>query len=511
MSERKSGAGALIHGLGLGPSAGPQRSILTRPHVAIVSSFPPRECGIATFTRDLIGAVESAPHLGNFARLTASAPWVIAMNEAGQTYEYGAQVRTTIDRDTREQYRQAAEYVNASGRTQVVSIQHEYGLFGGEYGEYLLDFLDAVKRPVVLTMHTVLERPDPMLRLVTENLINKSAGVVVLAESARDILATYYQRAQLDKVNFIPHGTPSVRREPTARYKRALGLDGYTVLSTFGLLGPDKGIEYAIRALPDIVARHPDVVYLVLGQTHPGQRKHSGESYREMLIGLVDELGLRDHVRFYNRYLNMPELLRFLQATDIYVMPYLNPHQIASGTLAYAVACGKAVVATPFVYAREMLGEGRGLLANFRDAPSIASASNDLLDKPIFKEQVEIAAYNHGRRMHWPAVGVSYSRLFRRVIDEHRAELRVARAEARRRKALETQHALRPAASANLSKFAVDLALPAAHAVGGRGLIASSGPARPLRPARGNGISPKYPPLSASAGRDETLLPHSIG
>src|SRR5579859_3951395 len=175
MSERKSGAGVLMHGLGLGPSAGPQRSILTRPHVAIVSSFPPRECGIATFTRDLIGAVESAPHLGNFARLTASAPWVIAMNEAGQTYEYGAQVRTTIDRDTREQYRQAAEYVNASGRTQVVSIQHEYGLFGGEYGEYLLDFLDAVKRPVVLTMHTVLERPDPMLRLVTENLINKSA------------------------------------------------------------------------------------------------------------------------------------------------------------------------------------------------------------------------------------------------------------------------------------------------------------------------------------------------
>lgn len=507
MSDGKSGTGVLRDGPVPGSSSARQRSMLTRPQVAILSSFPPRECGIATFTRDLMGAIESAPHLGNFARLTGGVPWVIAMNEAGQTYEYGSQVRTTIDRDTREQYRQAAEYVNASGRTQVVSIQHEYGLFGGEYGEYLLDFLDAVKRPVVVTMHTVLERPDPKLRLVTEQLINKSAAVVVLAESARAILETYYPRANLDKVNFIPHGTPSVRREPTARYKRELGLDGYTVLSTFGLLGPDKGIEYAIRALPDIVARHPDVVYLVLGQTHPGQRKHAGESYREMLLSLVDELGLRDHVRFYNRYLSMTELLRFLQATDIYVMPYLNPHQIASGTLAYAVACGKAVVATPFVYAREMLGEGRGLLARFRDAPSIATAANDLLDTPALKEQVELAAYNHGRRMHWPAVGVSYGRLYRRVIDEHRADVRVARAEARRRKALLTQRAARPVVAASLSKFAADLSLSSPRGAPARGLMGNTSPGANLRTARSTGVSPSFTSLSGSAGGGEKLRP----
>ncbi|HEY7833510.1 MAG TPA: glycosyltransferase family 4 protein [Ktedonobacterales bacterium] len=439
--------------------------ILTRPPLAIVSSFPPRECGIATFARDLMNALEHPHVLGNFSRLTSPAPWVIAMNEAGQSYSYGPRVRATIDRDEYSQYLEAAALLNAHPRVQLVSLQHEYGLYGGEYGSYILDFIRAVRLPVVTTMHTVLERPDPALRQVTEQLINSSAAVVVLARTARELIERYYPRADLSKVAFIPHGTPSVRREPTARYKRELDLDGYTVLSTFGLLGPDKGIEYAIRALPAVVAHHPDALYLVLGQTHPGQRRHAGESYRDMLTALVDELGMRDHVRFYNRYLSMKELLRFLQATDVYVMPYLNPQQIVSGTLAYAVACGKTVVATPFTYAREMLGEGRGMLAEFRDAASIGTAVNQVLDDPALKEQVEQRAYNHGLRMHWPAVGVAYCRLYQRVVDRHHSELRARRAQYRRLMIVQGRRTASAALAAGMGIVGLTLPDPAAKRV----------------------------------------------
>jgi glycosyltransferase involved in cell wall biosynthesis len=485
------------------PRTSGKRGILARPTVAILSSFPPRECGIATFARDLIGAIESSSYLLQLTHIRMSHPLVIAMNEAGQTYEYDGRVRWQIDRDSREQYVQAADSINRSG-VKLVSVQHEYGLFGGEHGEYLLDFLDRVRRPVVLTMHTVLERPSHSLRLVTEQLINKSDAVVVLAESARDILATYYRRADLGKLTLIPHGTPVVRREAVGRCKDELGLAGHTVLSTFGLLGPDKGIEHAIRALPEIIADHPDVIYLVLGQTHPGQRKHSGETYRQMLVELVDELGLRNHVRFYNRYLSLNELLRFLQATDVYVMPYLNPQQIVSGTLAYATACGKAVVATPFTYAREMLSDQRGMLAEFHDAGSIARAVRSLLDDPALKEQVETRAYNHGRRMHWPAVGKSYCRLFQRVIDADRARLRESARRAYRRVA---RTGLRPAGSG----LAVDLglpALPAPRAVGARELATGRGvSAQPARGAAlGNGLGP-LGSTSAGGGRGEQLRP----
>jgi glycosyltransferase involved in cell wall biosynthesis len=354
-------------------------------------------------------------------------------------------------------------------------------------------------------MHTVLERPDPLLRYVTENLINASAAVVVLAERAREIIATHYRRANLDKVVFIPHGTPRVRREPTERFKRQLGLDGFTVLSTFGLLGPDKGIEYAIRALPAIVARHPDVAYLVLGQTHPSQRKRVGESYREMLEGLVNELGMGEHVHFYNHYLNMEELLRFLQATDVYVMPYLNPAQIVSGTLAYAVACGKPVVATPFVYAREMLDEGRGMVVNARDPDALATAANTLLDNPVLRAQMEMRAYNHGLRMHWPAVGVAYCRLFRRVADEHHAAAHSRDAAAHLRRVARTRRAAALAAPARLGSFGMGLPAPATQAAGAGGLVAqvdpglNAGPGRAARSRRGA--------RGASTTAGDTILP----
>ncbi|HLW03145.1 MAG TPA: glycosyltransferase family 4 protein [Ktedonobacterales bacterium] len=393
--------------------------ILTRSPIAFLASFPPRECGIATFTADLAEAVDNAG-------LLAQSSQVIAVNPGGRQYSYGSRVRWTIERDDLESYRRAARAINRS-RVQLVSIQHEYGLFGGEYGGYLLAFLRALDKPVTLTMHTVLEHPDPAMQRVTEELAQAVSSVVVLAERARTILSEYYPRVDTDKVHFIPHGTPEVPYAPTAPFKKVLGLEGRTVLATFGLLGPDKGIEYALDALPAVLQRHPDLLYLVLGETHPELRRHSGESYREFLMERVAELGLQEHVRFYKRYLDRSELVEFLQATDIYVIPYLNPYQIASGTLSYAVASGKAVVSTPFVHAQELLSEGRGLLARFRDSASLAVAMNTLLDQPALRAQMERAAYNYGKRMHWSSVGRSYCRLFQRLVgmptQQRRAEI----------------------------------------------------------------------------------------
>lgn len=383
--------------------------ILTRPPLAFLASFPPRPCGIATFTADLAEAVDSASPLAQQSQ-------VIAMNPGGSHYRYGPRVRWTIDRDDIQSYRRAAQALNRS-RVQLVSIQHEYGLYGGEYGDYLLSFLRALDKPSLVTMHTVLECPEPAMRRVTEELVAEASAVVVLAERAKLILEEYYPGVDLEKVHFIPHGTPSVEYKPTAPFKRTLGLESRTVLATFGLLGPDKGIEYALAALPEIVKRYPDVLYLVLGETHPELRRHSGEAYREMLEAKVAELGLQQHVHFHNQYLNKMDLLHYLRATDIYVIPYLNPYQIVSGTLSYAVACGKTVVSTPFIHAQELLSEGRGLLARFRDSASLATAITTLLDQPELRARMEKAAYISGKRMHWPAVGRAYCRLAQRLVE----------------------------------------------------------------------------------------------
>ena len=383
--------------------------VLTRPPLAFLASFPPRPCGIATFTADLAEAVDSASPLALLSQ-------VIAMNPDADRYSYGPRVRWTIERDDIRSYRRVAQAINRS-RVQLVSIQHEYGLYGGEYGDYLLSFLRALDKPALLTLHTVLERPEPAMRRVTEELAVEASAIVVLAERAKMILAEHYPGVDLEKVHFIPHGTPPMRYEPSTPFKRMLGLEGRTLLTTFGLLGPDKGIEYAIAALPEIVKRHPDVLYLVLGETHPELRRHSGEAYREMLEARVAELGLQQHVHFHKQYLTKTDLIHYLQATDIYVIPYLNPYQIVSGTLSYAVACGKAVISTPFIYAQELLSEGRGLLARFRDSASLAVGITTLLDQPELREQMEKAAYTYGKRMHWPAVGRAYCRLAQRLVE----------------------------------------------------------------------------------------------
>lgn len=384
----------------------------TSPRVAFVGSYPPRECGIGTFTYDLVNAYDAI----DSSRLSA----VIALNDYGQMYDYDlhdyqGRVRWQIESDDLDSFLTVADEINRS-RIQVVNIQHEYGLYGGEDGEYILEFMRRLQKPIVLTMHTVLPEPKGHFKEVTQEMLNQAAAVVVLARSAVPLILNNYSLPE-DRIHMIPHGIPNFTRKESIRRrtKKLLGMGDRRLLSTFGLIGPSKAIEYVIEALPAIVERHPDVLYLVIGETHPHIRQREGESYRNMLINMAKELGVGRHVRFNNRFLSNSELIRYLAATDVYLMAYLNKEQIVSGTLAYAVGCGKAVVATPFAYAEEMLSDGRGIIVPFKDSPAIAEGVNSLLDNRKALLQMEERAYRFSRPMIWPNVARMYVELFRYV------------------------------------------------------------------------------------------------
>ncbi len=370
--------------------------------IAYVGSFPPRECGIATFTRSVLQSVDA---LG-----AASPGRVVAVNPSGQRFSYPEQVIAEIDRDNVASYDAAARLLNRSG-FDIVNIQHEYGLFGGTWGECLLDFLDRLQAPAVLTLHTLLPHPKPELRDVTRALIDRSAKTVVLAQAAIDILAADYA-VDRRKLRFIPHGVPNVSADSHTASKRRLGLSGRTVLATCGLISPGKGIEYAVEALPGLVQKFRDLLYVIAGETHPGVRALAGESYREQLQHRVRSLRLTDHVSFVNHYLSYSELLDYLLAADVYVVPYLNLDQIVSGTLAYALGCGAAIVSTPSVYAREVLAGGRGLLVPVRDSQALGVAVARVLSDANFRDELRTRAYAYGHQMIWPNVARSYLDVF---------------------------------------------------------------------------------------------------
>jgi glycosyltransferase involved in cell wall biosynthesis len=377
------------------------------PRVAWLASYPPRECGIATFTRDLTRAV---------SQQTGIPPWVVAVDEPGaEDRRYPPEVFFRLRRDDPSSYDRLAKELGAAD-VDVLCIQHEYGLFGGECGELLLRALSCLEIPLVITLHTILGRPGPKLEAVTKGLFKHSTALVVLARAAAPLLHDVYG-CDLRRVRFVPHGIPSVPRVPGLRRaaKARLGYGGRTLLSTFGLIGPGKGIEYVLRALPPVARRHPNVLYLVLGETHPGERRTRGERYRGSLEALVAELGIGNHVRFEPRYLEYGELIEYLLATDLYLMPYLEPEQIASGTLAYAVGCGKAVVATEFRYALELLGNGQGSLVPFRDSGAIETELLRLLGDRSALAAMERRAYEASRIMQWPHVANDYRRLFAEV------------------------------------------------------------------------------------------------
>lgn len=372
-----------------------------KPRALFLSSYPPRECGLATFTEDIRGAYDIA---------TGQSSDIIAVNDGPTPYAYPEAVRCEIQRDDRISYLRAARFASEH-ECDVVNVQHEYGLFGGDHGSYMLDFLSAVRKPVVLTLHTALPDPDERLHAVTRELCNRSDRIVVLAYSGRRILEEQYG-IDPRKVDVILHGVPDVPLRRSYHFKRRFGLADRTVLSTFGLLSRGKGIEYVIDALPAIFSQNPEAVYLLLGETHPEVRRREGESYREELWQRVRGLGLANRVRFLDHYMDDEEVVEYLQATDIYVSPSLDPNQIVSGTLSYAVACGRAVVATASTYAKELLADGRGAIVPMRNSQSIAASVNAILGDPSMRASIETTAYRFGRGMTWSRVARQYERAF---------------------------------------------------------------------------------------------------
>ncbi|HUX40604.1 MAG TPA: glycosyltransferase family 4 protein [Rectinemataceae bacterium] len=384
--------------------------------IAFLGDYPPRLCGIATFTHDLCEAVaEEAPDSQCFAG---------AVNDRKDSYDYSPRVRFELDEEDLDSYRRAADYLNFND-VDVLCVQHEFGIYGGSSGAHLLALLKEVRMPVVSTLHTVLREPNASQRQVFEELAARSDRLVVMARKGAEILRDTYGLPEA-KIDVIPHGIPDIPFIDSDRFKGQFGVEGRAVLLTFGLLGPGKGIEYAIEALPEIVKRNPDVIYLVLGATHPHLVAREGESYRLSLERLAEDRGVKDNVIFFNRFVSLEDLKEFIGATDIYITPYLNESQITSGTLAYVFGAGKAVVSTPYWHAQELLAEGRGALVPFRDSRAIAEAVCGYLENRAAMREVGTRAYALGREMIWPAVARRYLESFAQARTDRKARPRTA-------------------------------------------------------------------------------------
>lgn len=407
-----------------------------RPHsgpmnVAVVGNYVPRQCGLATFTTDVATWVARA--LG-----PESDVFVVAMNDRKEGYDYPAMVRFEVLAGNPRDYPRAADYINLSG-VDVVSLQHEFGIFGGPRGIYITDMLSDLRKPVVTTAHTVLPDPEPDRLAAMVQTCALSDAVVVMSRKSIDFLEEYYGVPR-EKVHLIHHGVPDMPLEDSTGYKRRWGLVGRTVLLTFGLLHTRKGIEHMIEAMPAIVERFPDAVYVVLGATHPPLKLKEGEKYRFFLKRRARELGVEDNVLFYDRFVSLEELTSFLAACDIYVTPYLDLNQIVSGTLAYAVGLGKPVISTPYFYAVELLEDDRGVLVPPGDTRAMSEAALELLSDPERMAGMRERAYAFGRQMTWTEVAGEYAGLFARVL----AGRKVAPAPAPKRQPVQLRDLPRP-------------------------------------------------------------------
>ena len=350
-----------------------------------------------------------------------------AMNDQPDGNDYPERVRFEIQDTEIESYRRAADFLNFNN-ADILCVQHEFGIYGGAAGGHLLALLKEVRMPVVTTLHTVLQKPDAEQREVMEGLIALSQRMVVMAEKGKEILHEIYQ-VEESKIDVIPHGIPDLAEIDSHFYKEQFGVEGRQVLLTFGLLGPGKGIEHVIEALPEIVKRHPEVIYLILGATHPHLVAREGEHYRLSLERLAEERGVQDHVIFHNRYVTLEDLKEFIGATDIYVTPYINEAQVTSGTLAYVFGSGKAVVSTPYWHAKELLADGRGVLVPFADSAAISEGVCGLLKDGPRMKKIQKEAYAMGREMIWPAVAERYLDSFRRASIAHSKKPRAVFAE----------------------------------------------------------------------------------
>lgn len=371
--------------------------------VSFVSTFPPRHCGIGTYTIALSRVMDEF--------FLKRRTMIAAISD--RKYRYSDKVFFEIKQENRRTYRKAAEFLN-SGSCEVVSIQHEYGIYGGEFGEYLLDLMEHLDKPCVTTLHSVVPVHTAKRKSITQRILDLSEMVVVMTNVSKETLLRIFN-IDPGKIRVIHHGVPNVRPDEQEKAKKKLGLEGRFVVSTFGLINPGKGIEYALDALPHVVHEIPNILYLIVGKTHPVIRKKFGEVYRETLEQKMRDLKLNGHVRFINRYLDYHELVDYLKSTDVYIAPQTDPHQSASGTLAYAIGAGAAIISTPTAYAQEVLANGRGYLVDFLDSVAIAKKLHRLAKSPELLQKKRIKTYLYGRRMIWPVVGLEHLKVFEQL------------------------------------------------------------------------------------------------
>jgi len=380
-------------------------AINRKRQIAFLSTYPPRECGLATFTQDLTNELDKIKLL-NESKIVS-----ISLGE----HSYDNKVLFDIKQDDLDSYLAAAKKINES-KIDLLCIQHEYGIFGGYCGDYLIEFMDKIEIPIVTTLHTVLPSPNSKQKFVMSKIGEKSSKVITMAKnSINTLIKTYSMDGK--KIQVIHHGVPFKVMTSKNNLKVRHGYNEKKVISTFGLISPGKGLEYGIEAISKVVNDFENILYLILGQTHPVVKKQFGESYRESLQKMVNDLGLHDNVKFIDKYLDKDELLAYLKLSDIYMTPYLSKDQTVSGTLAYAVGYGKAIVSTPYNYATEMLQNNRGLLAEFKDSESLSECLRTILSNPALQKEFETNTKAFGKTMMWKNVASDYAKTFIDIIE----------------------------------------------------------------------------------------------
>jgi glycosyltransferase involved in cell wall biosynthesis len=378
------------------------------PTICFLGNYPPKECGIATFTKDL----SSAMNLKFGSKLRSK---IIALNDDANIYNYDENVIQEINKDDIDDYICKAKEINEDKNIKLICIQHEFGIFGGEYGNHLIPFLELIEKPVVVVFHSVLPNPNTAIKRIVKSLYKKSSATVVMAKKAIEILVRDYEIDE-KKLFFIPHGIPNVPFVSSENSKKRINFENRILISTFGLLSRGKGIEYMIQALPKLINKYPNILYLIMGETHPAVRKEEGESYRRELMQEIKRLGLKNHVKFFNKFLSLQEIIEYLSATDIYVCTNLDKNQIVSGTLSYAMGCGRVVISSPIEYAKEFLSQDRGIVVEKKNPNSYAIAIDRVLSNPEYKKLIERSAYAYSRSMVWQNVAIRYGQLFNKVL-----------------------------------------------------------------------------------------------
>jgi len=379
--------------------------------LAYIGTYPPRKCGIGTFTQNLAKSIS----LSHNRALDIKEDFVVALNDYDKNYKYPEEVKFIIDQEQQTDYLEAADFINLSGADLCI-LEHEFGIFGGQNGVYVLPLLHRLKIPLVVTLHTILETPSYNEKAILKEICKMASKIVVMSHKAVSLLATIYNVSK-NKIAIIEHGVPKDLIQ-SENVKSKFKFKDRKVLLTFGFLGRNKGIETVIKALPKIVKEHPEILYIVLGKTHPNVFRHSGEEYRNHLQLLVKSLDLSKHVTFINEYVGQDELIRYLTTCDIYITPYLNEAQITSGTLAYAMGAGCAIVSTPYWHAKELLAENRGVLFDFKDTEGLSAIIVDLLDHPDVLQKIQRTAGSYGKKITWPKIGKEYTQLIKSILDK---------------------------------------------------------------------------------------------